>query len=216
MVGREHMRPVRMLFVDFSGLSAGSANPADSTGGGSLASRRVGTPHSTRSDAFSLVEVVIAVGIVAFSLLAVFAMFGSSLRSASETVSQHEVIGITRSLGEFLGSTNTGVGYAAVSNWVAVPSSAPPVFAFVSSNGTVTVGLSNSIGSEANTLANRTGRLYRIVPTLSTNVPGITNVGNLASNVIIPLNIKIFEVPAVDASTNNLLPVFTYETSVFR
>ncbi len=173
-------------------------------------------PHN---GAFSLVEVVIAVGIVAFSLLAVFAMFGSSLRSVSETVTQHEAPIITRSLGEFLSSTNPayGVGYTIVSNWVA-NNSDPQLFALVLSNGTVTngFGTNDNFKNLANSLTNRSGRLYRIVPTLSTNVPGITNAANLASNIIIPLSVKIYEVPTLEASTNKLLPVLIYETSVTR
>lgn len=191
----------------------GAAGPADRM----LRERPAGPAGPTHSGAFSLVEVVIALGIVSFALLAIFALFGSSLRSASETISQQEVLGITRSLGEYLGSTNTNngiVGYAAVSNWVG--SSDPGIFAFVSNNGAVTIGLSNAIATTADTITNRAGRLYRIVPTLSTNVPGITSASDLATNAFIPLQVKIYEVPTVGASTNNLMPVFTYETSVFR
>lgn len=173
---------------------------------------------------FSLIEVVMALGIVAFALLAIFALFSNSLRSASETVSQHEVLGITRSLGDYLRSTNNTnsdtnsgrYGYNEVSNWAASPNSVPGLFAYVSNNGTVTIGLSNSIASSASSLTNRAGRLFRLVPTLSSSVPGITNAANLSTNTFIPLQIKIYEVSSVGASTNNLLPVFTYETSVFR
>lgn len=161
--------------------------------------------------AFSLVEVVLSLGIVSFALLAIFAMFGSSLRSVSETISQQEVLGITRTLGDFLGSTNAsyGVGYSTVSNWVAAPDSAPGLFAFVTINGTVTMG-----SSSADT--NRGGRLFRIVPTLSSNVPGITGAADLASNAFIPLQVKIYEVPAAATDISRLMPFFTYETSVFR
>ena len=169
---------------------------------------------------FSLVEVVLALGIVSFALLAIFALFGNTMRSATETVSQNEVLGITRSLGDFLGSTNPsyGVGYATVSNWVA-STSCPGIFAYVGANGTVSIGLSNTIGTAADQITNRAGRLFRIFPTLSTNVPGITSAANLSNNAFIPLQVKIYAVPSVTASTNiitNITPVFTYETSVFR
>lgn len=160
-----------------------------------------------RGQAFSLVEVVIALGIVSFALLAIFALFGSSLRSASETISQQEVLGITRALGDCLGSTNSGFGYDKVLTWVG--GSDPGLFAFVTTNGTVTIGLS---GSDTN----RVGRLFRIVPTLSTNVPGIAKVDDLSTNAFIPLSVKIYQVPVAGVSISNVMPVFTYDTSVFR
>lgn len=170
----------------------------------------------THRRAFTLVEIVISVGIVSLSLLSIFALFGSSLRSASETVSQQEVLGITRSLGDFLRSTSNGIGYQTVLNWVG-SSTDPGLYAFIASDGTISIGLktSTAISTAASSLTARAGRLFRLVPTLSLDVPGITS-SNLADQAFIPLQVQIYVVPAIDSSIAGLAPVFTYETSVFR
>jgi Tfp pilus assembly protein PilV len=166
---------------------------------------------------FSLIEVVLSLGIVSFALLAIFALFGSSLRSASETVSQNEVLGITRSLSDFLGSSSAG--YGTVSNWVSSSTDPDPnLFAFIMTNGVVSNGFSTNtnFSSAANSLASRTGRLFKIVPTLSQNVPSITNAEDLSNHAFIPLQVKIYAVPTLTTPITNLVPVFIYETSVFR
>ncbi len=158
-------------------------------------------------------------GVVAFALLAIFGMFGMSLKSTSETVSQQEVLGLSRSLGDFLRSTNPayGAGFGNVSNWVTTGTD-PGLFVFVTKEGAVTNGLSNNSAfvSAASSLTARSGRLFRLVPTLSSNVPGIANIGDVATNAFIPLQVKIYAVPAVETVVSNLQPVFTYETAVFR
>lgn len=166
-------------------------------------------------DGFSLVEVILALGIVSFTLLAIFALFGTTMRSTSETSSQNEVLGITRSLSEFLGSTNAG--YGTVSNWVGGGTD-PDLFAFLSTNGVVTYGFktNTTFSSAAGSPATRAGRLFKIVPTLSPAVPGITGPGDLAGQAIIPLHVKIHEVPSLDAPVGSFPPLFIYETSVFK
>lgn len=170
--------------------------------------------------AFTLVEVVISLGIVSFALLAIFALFGTSLRSASETVSQQEILGITRSLADVLRSgtsttsgSNAGLGYKVVSEWVE-NGSYPVLLAFSGTDGIVKTGTNITAADTA--LSQRSGRLYRLVPSLSRNVPGISSFNDLANQAFIPLQIKIYEVPTLETGTNNRQPVFTYETSVFR
>lgn len=175
------------------------------------------TDYRRHRSAFTLVEVVIAVGIVGLSLLSIFALFGSSLRSASETVSQQEVLGITRSIGDFLRSgTSSGMGYTTVLNWVS-SNSDPGLYALITSDGAVTSGLktSTNITAAANSPSARAGRLFRLVPALSLNVPGVTS-SNLADQAFIPLQVQIYVVPTMETSISGLTPVFTYETSVFR
>lgn len=75
-------------------------------------------PQQAAPRAFSLIEIVLAVGIISIALLAIFGMFSVSLRSSAETLSQHEVTGITRSLNDFLSSPRYGAGFASISNWL--------------------------------------------------------------------------------------------------
>ncbi len=162
-------------------------------------------------------EVVLALGVVAFALMAIFGMFGMSLRSTSETTSQQEVLGLSRSVGDFLRSTNTayGAGFDNVSKWIS-DGTDPGLFVFVTADGSVTNGLSNNIAQAASSLTNRSGRLFRMVPTLSSNVPGINAIADIATNAFIPLQIKVYAVPTVETAVSNRQPVFTYETAVFR
>ena len=160
--------------------------------------------------AFSLIEVVLAVGIVSFALVAIFGMFSVSLRSSSETISQHEVTGMTRSFNDFLRSTNPASGFSNVSAWLA---SDPGIFCCATTNGAYTNGLSNAI---TDSLGTRSGKLYRMVVSLSSNAPGISSIADAATNAMIPIQVKVYAVPTVGTPLANLQPVFTYDTAIFR
>ena len=161
---------------------------------------------------FSLIEVVLAVGIVSFALLAIFGMFGVSLKTSADTISQQEVAGMTRSLGDFLRSTNPATGFSNVSNWIG---NDPGIYCFVATNGTITNGLGTDSGFVSGT-SSRSGRLFRAILSLSPNAPGITNLADLASNAIIPLQVRFYAVPSTGLSVSNLQPVYTYDTAISR
>jgi len=161
---------------------------------------------------FSLIEVVLAVGIVSFALLAIFGMFGVSLKSSSETISQHEVLGLTRSLNDFLRSTNPAAGFSNVSNWIG---NDPGIYCFVATNGTITNGLGTDSGFVSGT-SSRSGRLFRAVLSLSSNAPGITSLADVATNAILPIQVRFYSVPSAGLSVSNLQPVYTYDTAISR
>lgn len=162
-----------------------------------------------KSAAFSLIEVVLAVGIVSFALLAIFGMFGVSLKTSTDTISQHEVLGMTRSLNDFLRSTNPASGFSNASNWIG---SDPGIYCFVTTNGRFT----NAVGIQDSD-ASRSGRLFRAVLSLSPNAPGISSLSDVATNAIIPLQVRFYAVPSVGLTNlSNLQPVYTYETAISR
>jgi Tfp pilus assembly protein PilV len=168
----------------------------------------------SRKNGFSLIEVVLAVGVVSFSLLAIFGILSVSLKSSSEKNYQHEVIGITRSLNDFLRSTNTnyGAGFSTVSNWISSGTD-PGIYCFASSNGAFTYGVGQAASEP---LSNRSGRLFRMVLTLSTNASGVSSIADVATNAMIPLQVRIYVVPDAVVSVTNLQPAYTYDTAVFR
>jgi len=158
---------------------------------------------------FSLIEVVLSVGIVSCALLAIFGMFSVSLKTSADTISQQEVAGMTRSLNEFLRTTNPAAGFSNVSNWIG---SDPGIYCFVTTNGRFT----NAVGIQESD-ASRSGRLFRAVLSLSSNAPGITTLTDLATNAIIPLQVRIYTVPSVGLTNlSNLQPVYTYDTAISR
>ena len=161
---------------------------------------------------FSLIEVVLAVGIVSFALLAIFGMFGVSLKTSADTISQQEVAGMTRSLGDFLRSTNPSTGFSNVSNWIG---NDPGIYCFVATNGTITNGLGTDSGFVSGT-SSRSGRLFRAVLSLSPNAAGISNLADVAANAVIPLQVRFYSVPSAGLSVSNLQPVYTYDTAISR
>ncbi len=109
---------------------------------------------------FSLVEIVLALGILSFALVAIFGLVGQALRSNTETISQHEVVGLSRGLADFLRSTNGGAGFSKTFDWVKTPSSQPEIYGFASSNGIVTNALGSTPGLTI-LAAGRSSRLFR-------------------------------------------------------
>ncbi len=161
---------------------------------------------------FSLIEVVLAVGIVSFALLAIFGMFGVSLKTSADTISQQEVAGMTRSLNDFLRTTNPATGFSNVSNWIG---NDPGIYCFVATNGTITNGLGTDSGFVSGT-SSRSGRLFRAVLSLSSNAPGITSLADVATNAILPIQVRFYSVPSAGLSVSNLQPVYTYDTAISR
>lgn len=183
---------------------------------------------------FSLIEIVLAIGIISFSLVAILGLFGSSLRSNNETISLHEMMGVSRSVSDFLSSTNpaSGAGFSNVYGWVQSPSSEPGIYSFVQENGQITNGIGSDVAFVSST-AKRSGRLFRILLSLSPNMPIKKMSGSNESLVARPtvsdlpasaaeytndaslaVQIKVYSVPATGISVTNLLPAFTYDTMV--
>lgn len=169
--------------------------------------------------AFSLVEIVLAVGIISLALVAIFGLFGQALKSNTETISQHEVIGMSRSLSDFLRSTNGGAGFTNTFAWLKDPAAQPQIYGFMQANGSFTNALGTS-PSLAQAAATRSGRLFRFVLELSPNLPSLTNlpatVAELTNAAALPVQAKVYALSAPGAPTNSLQPVFVYDTAVFR
>ncbi len=179
--------------------------------------------------AFSLVEIILAVGVVGIALLAILGLFGSMLKTNAETISQQEMVGISRSLSDFLGSTNAtqGAGFTNVFGWVKNPPD-PGIFSYAETNGAITTGLATQLPN----VAGRGGRLYRIVPQLSPNMPFRNAAGNLIARpqpsdlpanaaaytnaASLALQIKVYAVGSPTVPYTNLAPVFIYDTTVSR
>lgn len=68
----------------------------------------------------------------------------------------------------------------------------------------------------ADALTQRSGKLYRMVLSLSPNAPRITSMADIATNAMIPVQVRIYTVPSTSAAFTNLNPVFTYDTAVYR
>lgn len=174
-------------------------------------------PLPRGQEGFSLVEIVIAVGIVSIALLAIFGVFSTAVKTSGDTISQHEISGLTRSLSDALRTTNSAAGvlnYATLSNTFAA-SRVASNFCYISTGGVVT---NTTDPAQADALATRPGRLFRMEIDLSSNAPGISNAADLASNAFIPLQVRVYSVPSAAApfDTNKALPVYTYDTAVFR
>jgi prepilin-type N-terminal cleavage/methylation domain-containing protein len=185
---------------------------------------------NTRSG-FSLVEIILAVGIIGVAMLAIFGLFGTSLRTNAETLAQHEFLGMSRSVRDFLASTNTGAGFTNVFGWVRDTNSQPEIYSFTQTNGVVTNGLGSNAAFVTATTS-RGGRLFRLRLTLSPNMPLLTSSGTLVArpsvgdlpasaasftnNAVLPVRVQAFSVPATGTTLQNTSPAFSYDTVVPR
>ena len=135
--------------------------------------------------AFSLVEVVLALGITSVALLAIFAMFSSPLQSNQAIVEQQEVLGIARALPIWLQDQLAKSGtISTIYSWVqspVAPTASAPIYAYclpvasgsqMAPNAPAQVVLCS--GADATSMANsdkRQGRLFSIYLVISPNCP---------------------------------------------
>ena len=150
---------------------------------------------------FSLVEVVLAVGVTAFALVAIFSLFSVSLQSNASSVDQIEALSATKALPAFLAGANSmpgtpsQQGFPTVYGWLASPSNpsptssppgAPLIYAYnvasvsgtspppgVTGQSVVLLKTDPTLTSStlANAPSNRQGRLFGVYLTVSPNFP---------------------------------------------
>jgi len=180
--------------------------------------------------AFSLVEVLIAVGIIALALIPMIGLLGAIMGNARETATQNEALQTLPSLNDFLQRQ----GFTTVYGWAATPSTQPAVFAYTYLDNTTgrvvraIVAPDNAAALLATTsYQTRRGRMFRAVISFSKNPPPATSAFPTGSpwppasqasytSFVLPLHINLYSTPeyTVAPAPNNL--VTSYETAVFR
>lgn len=182
---------------------------------------------------FSLIEIVLAVGIVAFALVTIFGLFGSALRSSTDTLSEVEAINTRGSLSRFLQERSGGSNFPA-SYDLLKGESFWDLYAFSVNDAH---GLAEQVVYRADdpdlpaTSAARTGRLLRARVRVSPNFllqGGNQTAGNLTagdlpadvnsfSNAKLGVSVTVYDVPAVAEDVpSGKKPVFRYETTLSR
>jgi type II secretory pathway pseudopilin PulG len=138
---------------------------------------------------FTLVEVVLAIGVVSFALLAIFGLFSTSLQNDAQVVDEVEALSATKALPAFLKAQ----GFVTVYTWLEQSSNPSPVgsgstaasppllYAYdlpavsgaTSSNeaGQSFITLSPPPTTGTTAVTNRQGRLFGIYLTVSPNMP---------------------------------------------
>ena len=155
--------------------------------------------------AFSLVEVVLALGIVSFALMGIMAVTSSSLSSNKDSHEISKELLIAKSLPAFLQSvspangTNSWLAYSNASNWATTGYS--NIFAYSATNGGT-----NQILITTNAGITTSGRLFRI--TLGTNAVRPT-----ASNAAMGLRVSIQAVPDTTTVPRNNTS-YVYDTAI--
>lgn len=145
---------------------------------------------------FSLVEVVLALGITGVALLAIFAMFSLPLQSTSAITEQQEALGIAHALPGWLGNQSFSTVYNLVQS-SAPTTGMPSVFAFsaplaggtASFNAAAGVVICSGTDPTASTSINaKQGRLFGIYFSLSRNYPLESTGGTIVNPTTSSLN----------------------------
>ncbi len=134
---------------------------------------------------FSLIEVVLAVGVVAFAIIAIIALFGSSLESSRQVTDEDEALGIVRALPAFLqqqgfntvygwivasSTTPTGAATLYGYNIVPTPLNATTAVADSAQMAVIYSSTNPSLTSGATAYQTRAGRLFAIQLSMSPNM----------------------------------------------
>jgi len=181
------------------------------------------TPAPRGRAAFSLVEVIIAVGVVTVAVVAMVALSSSLLGNARETAAQNEALQFVPSINDFLQRTVQQTGFSTVYGWAQAPSGQPLIFAYsVETNDQTRIVVTNVVS--ALTIAadsrSRKGRLFSAALSFSTNNPaGLTNLPAAMTdytNFALPLRVELKNVADVTVTPSSNSLVFSYETAVFR
>ena len=180
-------------------------------------------------DAFSLIEVVIAIGIVSFALLGIFSLFTASLKTNKDASAQQEGFEIQRMLLSKMQDTNqftpTALANMWKTNYAFSPSKTNIFFVYNTNNISapgapfVTVLTNNATGYM---LGN--GNLYYVLILPSSNFPtniftkaGVSYTASDFTNwPSLPLHATVYSIPTPSSTTNaafisNSTPVVSFD-----
>lgn len=185
-----------------------------------------------RTKGFSLVEVVLALGIVAFCLLVLFSLLGNSLKTSSDTLGETEALNARETVNEYLRARWGGGNFTdAYDDLKAGTLGDAYVFALTNALGVaesrVYAAGDPDLSADA---GKRSGRLLRATFKVSPNFQILgadKNLGNFTaadlpasaaaySNAALGVAVDIYDVPGVGSAnfTNNR--VLSYETTISR
>lgn len=181
---------------------------------------------------FSLVEVVLALGIVAFCLLAMFSLLGNSLKTSSDTMGTTEALNARETVNEFLRTRWSGGNFTtAYDDLKSGTLGDAYVFALTNDQGVAESkvysandsGLTDDVGK-------RSGRLLRATFKVSPNFQILganKTLGNFTaadlpataaaySNAALGVVVDVYDVPGVDSPNYTNNHVLRYETTISR
>ena len=174
---------------------------------------------------FSLVEVVLALGIVAFCLLAMFSLLGNSLKTSSDTMGTTEALNARETVNEFLrtqwGGTNFSNAYGGLKDGTLEDAY---VFAATNAQGVAESKVYRTNDSAlTENVGKRSGRLLRATFKVSTNFPIIGANSTLSvftaetyPNSALGVLVDVYDVPGVGSTNYTNSRVLRYETTISR
>ncbi len=139
----------------------------------------------TRPQAFSLIEVVLAIAIVSFALLTTLGLFGGIMKASSDNSQRREMVEAVDSLRSFLNSTNFATAY----DWVKADKQLVYVTYKSATNGNPSASSESVMAkwidpdaeSTASYEAARSGKWLRARLSVSPSNPGGTNLTAVAN-----------------------------------
>lgn len=184
--------------------------------------------------AFSLVEVVIAIAVVLMGIVAILSLFGVSFSAVRDVSNQGEAYGVAQALPSYLQSAGFTNVYASVE-----AGTATNIYAYTTSTNTLVLDTNGASDMTATAVAQRSGRLFNISLSISTNAPvvvstnsttwtpayaptlpssGLPDSGTGYGDAFLPINVKIYSVSEVPAPSSmpQSAPVLNYDTILSR
>ncbi len=180
-----------------------------------------------KSAGFSLIEVILAIGIVGFGLLAIFSMVSGALNVNADTAAQHESLSVSRAIPDYL----TEKGFDDVAADLSGGKIEGLYGYTVSTNGAPAQAVIAEAAKANSDADERKGKLFRLTFTLSPNValrdaasgnykvnPSVSDFTNSADpQAFLPLQVRMEVVPSTAApSQSNNQATFTYDVVLSR
>lgn len=178
-----------------------------------------------RRNAFSLIEVVLAIGVVAFALLGIVGLFSSSMKNNRDSSAQQESFQAARMISSRMQDTNfflpnsLGTIHTNLCNSPRVTN----YFLYTSNDAIILTNSANSYGVS-------NGTLYCVQMLLSQNLLSMTNAFPIAGGGTnpsgsdwtnwpgLPLSIRVYSLPnpRLTNTLTNTVPVMTFDMVIPR
>lgn len=180
------------------------------------------------ASAFSLIEVILAIGVTSFALLGIFALFSTSLKTNKDSSSQQEGFEVQRMLLSKLQDTNqfpSAVMRTLFGQIYQVRVTNSYFIYTLTNSGTMTTTLTNVAPAS---VTNYSGNLYYIRVSASSNLP--SSMSNIFQNYIpgaavpvanwtnwpsLPIHATVYSIPTPTATNatvlSNLVPVTSFD-----
>lgn len=168
---------------------------------------------------FSLIEVVLAIGVLALAVTSLLMMFGPTMKSVREVISANEATAATNAINEYL-QQQAYSNFNNVASWLDPdPSdgfSGQAFYVYTSESSTITQTVVTDTASDITSALSAGELASGVLRVQLYELPSGFDYSQLNQEAVLPMLVEIYTVPNLQSPSSGGYKVFNYHSAVLR